>query len=519
MKKIFAGFIIGAITIVLLTSSISLSSVSARSIAGLNTDIVSFGIQEHSDLAKLGITTLSGTAPYGKCDTKTIRITIDTAECSIHEIDDYVFLKIGNHKPFTEPGEPQLPMQTQIVKLPKNAEVIGVAISNEIYIEIENELNIVPVPQPVVWSEKVMPEIIPNVKVYGLDVYFPGRAISYDVGSDNEYKYVSIRFYPLQYLPVRKKALLITDAEIEVYYRDIGSLVHLSFQEASGEISTDAENIILTPQGLYEPAKSPENLHDGKGTPTEVVNTTWIYTNYDNASDPLYEGYKNSSITGWDNIAGYNYSLAKRIVNYLDDRTAHPSLKYVTSIVSFGIQAENIILTPPEFYEQAKSLENFHDGKGTATEVVNTSWVYTNYANASDPPYEGYKNSSITGWDNIAGYNYSLAKRIVNYLDDDTVHPNLKYVTIFGTARLVPPSYYVYITHSSPYNNWIPTDFFFASPEYDLVPNYMVGRLPVDSIEEAEHVVQKIKNWAENVSWDWFNNVYLVGGRPSYSHY
>ena len=41
----------------------------------------------------------------------------------------------------------------------------------------------------------------------------------------------------------------------------------------------------------------------------------------------------------------------------------------------------------------------------------------------------------------------------------------------------------------------------------------------MDDVEEAEHVVQKIKNWDGNISWDWFNNVYLVGGRPSYSHY
>jgi hypothetical protein len=200
----------------------------------------------------------------------------------------------------------------------------------------------------------------------------------------------------------------------------------------------------------------------------------------------------------------------------LTSLTSLSSTSASPDLVSFGIQAENIIITPPELYEQAKSLENFHDGKETPTEVVNATWIYSHYANASDPPYEGYKNHSLTGWDNIARYNYSLAKRIVNYLDNGTAHPNLKYVTIFGNAKMVPPSYYIYINHFpiGTYDNWIPTDFFFASPEYDLVPNYMVGRLPVDNTEEAEHVVQKIKNWDENVSWDWFNNVYLVGGRP-----
>jgi parallel beta-helix repeat protein len=180
--------------------------------------------------------------------------------------------------------------------------------------------------------------------------------------------------------------------------------------------------------------------------------------------------------------------------------------------------AKNIIITPPELYEQAKSLKDFHDGN-VSTEVVNTTWIYSNYANASDPPYEGYKNHSLPNWSEIQGYNYSLAKRIIKYLDNGTAHPNLKYVTLFGNARLVPPSYYIYILHNSPYENWIPTDFFYASPEYDLFPEYMVGRLPVNNSNEAEHVVQKIISWDGNKSWDWFKNVTLAGGRPSYSAY
>jgi len=101
-------------------------------------------------------------------------------------------------------------------------------------------------------------------------------------------------------------------------------------------------------------------------------------------------------------------------------------------------------------------------------------------------------------------------------LKDTVEHPNLKYVTIFGNARLVPPSYYVYIVQFEDFNycNWIPTDFFYASPDYDLFPNLMVGRLPVNSSAEAEHVVEKIENWDGNVSYDWFKNVSLGGGMP-----
>jgi len=44
-------------------------------------------------------------------------------------------------------------------------------------------------------------------------------------------------------------------------------------------------------------------------------------------------------------------------------------------------------------------------------------------------------------------------------------------------------------------DKWVPADFFYASPDYDLVPNYAIGRIPVNNLEEAEHVVQKIKSF------------------------
>ena len=401
---------------------------------------LSFGSPEN--LSALNIAKLTGTVPSEEYDVKTISYEIDAAECTIHPVPDaqgYVYLKIGNLKPCTKPGEPQLPMKTFVIKLPRNAEVIGAEMTYGNYREIENELNIVPMPQPVTWSwpeaeeankyneewadknlslkKKQYQRYIPDEKVYSLSTYFPGKALSYYVGCDNEYKHVIVRFYPVQYTPAKKKAILITDVEINVYYN-------------------------------YSP--EPESF------------------------------FRNDS--------------------------GVPAMRYSES--------ENVIITPPELFEQANRLKNFHDNKGIPTAVVNTTWIFSNYGNASDPPYEGYKNSFLPGWGDITGYNYTLAKRTVKYLKDTVEHPNLTYVTLFGNARLVPPSYYIYIAHYDTYNNWIPTDFFYASPDYDLFPNVMVGRLPVSSSAEAEHVVEKIENWDGNVSYDWFKNVSLGGGKP-----
>ena len=176
-----------------------------------------------------------------------------------------------------------------------------------------------------------------------------------------------------------------------------------------------------------------------------------------------------------------------------------------TAQTSSPHEFKNIIITPPSLFSQAKALKAFHDGQGILTKVVNTTWIYANYQEADDPPYEGYKNSSLYR-KGIKNYNYSLAKRIIAYLNNTEYHANLKYVTLLGNARLVPPSYYYYGKV-----DWVPTDFFYASPDYDLVPNYFIGRIPVNDEGEARHVINKIMRW--NATSDLFRNITLSGGQ------
>ena len=100
----------------------------------------------------------------------------------------------------------------------------------------------------------------------------------------------------------------------------------------------------------------------------------------------------------------------------------------------------------------------------------------------------------LSGWSNIRNYNYTLARKIVAYLRQ--AQP--AYVTILGDGLLVPPSYY-YSANGGGYDDWMPTDFFYASPDYDggfsFVPSIAVGRLSVSTVAEARTVVAKIKAW------------------------
>lgn len=182
------------------------------------------------------------------------------------------------------------------------------------------------------------------------------------------------------------------------------------------------------------------------------------------------------------------------------------------------LTAECIIITPPGYYSEAKQLATFQeDTLGVPTSVVNTTWIEAFYVEAPDPPYDGYWNSGLNGWNQIVGYDYSLAKKTVNFLRNTTAHPVLEYVLLYGNAEMVPPSFYWYdsmVGGFMPYQAWIPTDFFYSSPDYDFTPNYAVGRLPVDGTTRAQNLNQKIVNWYTNLLPSWFNKAVVAGGRP-----
>ncbi len=187
-------------------------------------------------------------------------------------------------------------------------------------------------------------------------------------------------------------------------------------------------------------------------------------------------------------------------------------------------EAQCIVLCPAALQEPAEKLSRFHAAQeGITSAVVTTEAIGQAYLPAEDPPLEGYQNAQLDGWDRIRHYDYALAKKIVAYLRDQPAHPHLVYVTILGDGLLVPPSFYYYCraldTVESPFppdhrihEKWVPSDLFYASPDYDWVCNYRVGRLSVNDANEASHVVDKVIRWHENADWSWFRNVQVGGG-------
>lgn len=223
-------------------------------------------------------------------------------------------------------------------------------------------------------------------------------------------------------------------------------------------------------------------------------------------------------------ISGQSFNNKKTYLNTLQNNHQNLNKESFTE--------RNIIITSPLFFEAAKELELYHDNEGLSTSIVNTTWIISTYDEASDPPYTGYA-TGILQQISIIGYDYSLAKKIINFLRDKNQHPNMEYVTLFGNGKFIPPSYYTYSHNqrtsvqilsqlfprlknvSDSYNNRIATDYFYTDPDYDLNPDFMVGRLPVSNRIEAINLVKKIIDWENNVQWDWFKNIYVCGAQPN----
>ena len=352
----------------------------------------------------------------GDCTT-TITFKIKTEDISLLKTNEgYDLFQIDKVKYSGQPGEPTTYIKTSTLKLEKDSHITGIELISGEYTEIENIIELAPVKKPVVWSPWSSNEnlFVKNEEIYSKNQWFPQKTVSYISGQDEKNTIVYVQFYPVQYNPVQKQALVINNAEFKIHY-----------------------------------TIDPFEMH---------------------------------------------------ITNYASD-------------------AINVIITTPEFQAQAEQLEYIHESlQDTPTDVITTDWLNNNYGPAEKPDTSGYATKIIRPIK--SNYDYTLARKITAYLRDTSAHPNLKSITLFGDADKIPPSYYfclfssfrpTYLFHD---DYWIASDLFYASPDYDLILNFEIGRIPVRNNDDATLFVHKIENWIENLDYDWFSNIHLTGGSP-----
>ncbi|MCD6301819.1 MAG: hypothetical protein J7L82_07120, partial [Staphylothermus sp.] len=163
------------------------------------------------------------------------------------------------------------------------------------------------------------------------------------------------------------------------------------------------------------------------------------------------------------------------------------------------------------------TLAEFYREKGYNVTIIDTNYIYANYSPVSNiTEYTGFYNVSYP--DEIyevliQNYNWTLALKIISYINK--TFGNYSHVLLIGNARDVPPSFYFQHSYikTDPYNNWIPTDIFYADMDRDLVPDLYIGRIPFSDQKYVQTVIDKIIAWY-NSDVARSNKLYMSGGYP-----
>ena len=136
--------------------------------------------------------------------------------------------------------------------------------------------------------------------------------------------------------------------------------------------------------------------------------------------------------------------------------------------------SDYLIITHDDFYKAAMKLASWKERKGLWVRVVNTTQITSTGPTAQD----------------IASYVQNAY---------DTWNPAPAYVLLLGDSEFIPPHYE--LVHPAPHHGGfhIGTDLFhFTVDGQDWFPDIFYGRVSVDTLNEADIIVEKIIEYEQN---------------------
>jgi hypothetical protein len=159
--------------------------------------------------------------------------------------------------------------------------------------------------------------------------------------------------------------------------------------------------------------------------------------------------------------------------------------------------ADYLVITHPDFESALTPLLNLRTSQGLSVAVEDVLAIYDNYDDGRPTPtaIKAFLNQTYYGW--ITQPTYVLL------VGDGTADPRHYQVNSFDTY--IPP----YLAKVDPWIGETAADNRYVTLEGgDIIPDMLIGRLPVNSLTEAQVVVGKIVDYEESpVEGDWFEHV------------
>lgn len=168
--------------------------------------------------------------------------------------------------------------------------------------------------------------------------------------------------------------------------------------------------------------------------------------------------------------------------------------------------ADLIVITHPSLLKSANSYKSYRESKGIyKVTVVQTNHIFNEFAyGVSDP-------TAIRDFIANAYANWDVKPKYVLLWGDG--HYDYKNILKLNAINFVPPYESI-----EPSKNYFSVTYSFTSDDYfariigdDRRIDVSIGRLPIDSPENGDWMVEKIKNYENNSSIDqWRTNIILV---------
>jgi hypothetical protein len=238
--------------------------------------------------------------------------TIDyTVELDHHDINtavvnNYDFISIKGYTHLSTPGYPQLPARAFSFIIPADAQVTDVEVINHEGVMLQGTYTVFPAQTPVPVSFSSGTEFTSSdAEVYARDGFYPSAPVQFLYeGSLSGYRIATVSVTPVQYLPAQQQLYLNTSITFRIHYergqvavRTIPELQHklgrervealvvnshdvLQYAPPMNRGTWDSEYIIITDASFVSAFQPLKEWKSRKGVPTEIVTTTWIYSNY-----------------------------------------------------------------------------------------------------------------------------------------------------------------------------------------------------------------------------------------------
>ena len=204
------------------------------------------------------------------------------------------------------------------------------------------------------------------------------------------------------------------------------------------------------------------------------------------------------------------YSPQRNILYYTPETTIKITYESSQQVICSADEYDLVVIASSDFSEALQPLINHKNGLGLTTTLKTTEEIYAEYSGRDEAEQIKYfiKDALETlGVDYVllVGSIYKLPMRIsmvsLWHFEGDTL-TDLYYSDVYN--------------ETGGFSSWDTNDndnFGEDDDDVDLYPDVHIGRLPCDSIEEVDVIIDKIIHYETGTyEQDWFSDMIFIGG-------